>query len=282
VFLPRVILAWLVIAWGTAAPSARAVDIEALLAGMTLDEKIGQMTQAERGSATPDDVRDYFLGSILSGGGSAPASNTPTGWADMHDAYQNAALGTRLGIPIIYGIDAVHGHNNVVGATIFPHNIGLGATRDPALIEEIGRLTAKEVRCTGLEWTFAPCVAVVRDERWGRTYEGFGEDPAAAVAAGGRLRPGPPGHHDERRAGDRLRQALRGRRRHRGRHRPRDTVVRRAHAAGCSHARFRGSDRRGGRHDHAVVQQLERREAARERVSAHRCAQDGDSASTGS
>jgi beta-glucosidase len=178
VFLPRVILAWLVIAWGTAAPSARAVDIEALLAGMTLDEKIGQMTQAERDSATPNDVRDYFLGSILSGGGSAPASNTPTGWADLHDAYQNAALGTRLGIPMIYGIDAVHGHNNVIGATIFPHNIGLGAARDPVLIEEIGRLTAKEVRCTGLEWTFAPCVAVVRDERWGRTYEGFGEDPA--------------------------------------------------------------------------------------------------------
>lgn len=154
-----------------------AADVEAILASMTLDEKIGQMTQAERSSATPDDVRTFFLGSILSGGGSAPASNTAVGWADMHDAYQNAALSTRLGVPIVYGIDAVHGHSNVIGATIFPHNIGLGATRDPVLIEEIGRITAKEVASTGLEWTFAPSVAVVRDERWGRTYEGFGESP---------------------------------------------------------------------------------------------------------
>ena len=166
---------------------AAAVDIDALIASMTLDEKVGQMTQAERVGATPADVRDYYLGSILSGGGSVPAENTPTGWADMHDAYQNAALDTRLGIPIIYGIDAVHGHNNVVGATIFPHNIGLGATRDPNLIEEIGRITAKEVACTGLEWSFAPCVAVVRDERWGRTYEGFGEDPQLHALLAGRL-----------------------------------------------------------------------------------------------
>ena len=163
-----------------------AIDIEALISSMTLDEKIGQMTQAERYSATPDDVRDYYLGSILSGGGSHPTSNTPTGWADMHDDYQNAALSTRLGIPILYGIDAVHGHNNVVGATIFPHNIGLGATRDPNLIEEIGRITAKEVACTGLEWTFAPCVAVPRDERWGRTYEGFGEHPELQTLLAGR------------------------------------------------------------------------------------------------
>ncbi len=166
--------------------ASAAVDIEALISSMTLDEKIGQMTQAERGSATPDDVRNYFLGSILSGGGSHPASNTPTGWADMHDDYQNQALSTRLGIPILYGIDAVHGHSNVYGATIFPHNIGLGATRDPNLIEEIGRITAKEVACTGLEWTFAPCVAVVRDERWGRTYEGFGEHPELQTLLAGR------------------------------------------------------------------------------------------------
>ena len=171
-------LSILVAAVAVAVRGATAVDIDALIVGMTLDEKVGQMTQAERSSATPADVRTFFLGSILSGGGSAPASNTPTGWADMHDAYQNAALGTRLGIPILYGIDAVHGHNNVVGATIFPHNIGLGATRDPVLIEEIGRITAKEVASTGLEWTFAPTVAVARDERWGRTYESFGEDPA--------------------------------------------------------------------------------------------------------
>ncbi len=175
------IASMMVVVGVAASADALAEDIEALLASMTLDEKIGQMTQAERDSATPDDVRDFFLGSILSGGGSAPANNTPTGWADMHDAYQNAALSTPLGIPIIYGIDAVHGHNNVYGATIFPHNIGLGATRDPNLVEGIGRITAKEVACTGLEWTFAPCVAVVRDERWGRTYEGFGEDPNLQV-----------------------------------------------------------------------------------------------------
>ncbi|MBW8002377.1 MAG: carbohydrate-binding protein [Planctomycetes bacterium] len=172
-----------------AAGSVSAVDIEALISSMTLDEKVGQMTQAERGGASPDDVRDYFLGSILSGGGSHPASNTPTGWADMHDSYQNKALATRLGIPIIYGIDAVHGHSNVIGATIFPHNIGLGATRDPVLVEEIGRITAKEVSITGLEWTFSPCVTVPRDERWGRTYEGFGEDPALqTLLAGGFVR----------------------------------------------------------------------------------------------
>jgi beta-glucosidase len=166
--------------------AAIAVDIEALIADMTLDEKVGQMTQAERGNATANDVRNYFLGSILSGGGSAPASNTPTGWADMHDDYQNGALSTRLGIPILYGIDAVHGHSNVYGATIFPHNIGLGAAGDPNLMEEIGRITAKEVACTGLEWTFAPCVTVPRDERWGRTYEGFGEDPALQTLLSGR------------------------------------------------------------------------------------------------
>ena len=162
------------------------VDIEALISSMTLDEKVGQMTQAERGSASPADVQNYYLGSILSGGGSHPSSNTPTGWADMHDEYQNAALSTDKGIPILYGVDAVHGHSNVYGATVFPHNIGLGAARDPNLVEEIGRITAKEVRCTGLEWAFAPCVAVVRDERWGRTYEGFGEHPELQVLMAGR------------------------------------------------------------------------------------------------
>jgi beta-glucosidase len=177
------LLLLVIIVWGS---TASAVDIDALVSSMTLDEKIGQMTQAERSTATPDDVRTYFLGSILSGGGSHPSPNTPTGWADMHDAYQNAALSTRLHIPMLYGIDAVHGHSNVVGATIFPHNIGLGAARDPNLVEEIGRITAKEVACTGLEWTFAPCTAVVRDERWGRTYEGFGEHPELQTLLAGR------------------------------------------------------------------------------------------------
>ena len=176
-----------VVAAGSAAMALTPAEIDALVASMTLDEKVGQMTQAERGTASPTDVQNYNLGSILSGGGSHPSSNTAAGWADMHDDYQNAAMNTRLGIPILYGVDAVHGHSNVVGATIFPHNIGLGATRDPNLIEEIGRITAKEVRATGLEWTFAPCVSVVRDERWGRTYEGFGEHPELATMFSGRF-----------------------------------------------------------------------------------------------
>jgi len=148
-----------------------------LLGRMTLDEKLGQMTQAERQAASPTDVRDNRLGSILSGGGSAPSPNNATSWANMYDAYQNAAAQSRLGIPIIYGVDAVHGHNNVVGATIFPHNIGLGATRNPTLVQQVGRATAEEVSGTGIDWDFSPCVCVARNDRWGRTYESFSEDP---------------------------------------------------------------------------------------------------------
>jgi beta-glucosidase len=145
---------------------------------MTLDEKLGQMTQVDRGyPSAPADIATYGLGSLLSGGGSAPATNTPPAWADMVDGYQRVALSSRLGIPLLYGVDAVHGHNNVAGATIFPHNIGLGATRDPALLQEIGRVTAEEVAGTGIRWNFAPCVAVARNERWGRTYESYGEVP---------------------------------------------------------------------------------------------------------
>jgi beta-glucosidase len=149
-----------------------------LLGRMTLDEKLGQMTQAERQAASPADVRDNRLGSVLSGGGSAPAPNNATSWANMYDGYQNAARQSRLGIPIIYGVDAVHGHNNVVGATIFPHNIGLGATRNPTLVQQIGRATAEEVSGTGIDWDFSPCLCVARNDRWGRTYESFSEDPA--------------------------------------------------------------------------------------------------------
>ncbi|RQW89262.1 beta-glucosidase [Micromonospora globispora] len=144
---------------------------------MSLDEKIGQMTQAERGSVTATDLTTYRLGSILSGGGSAPSPNTAASWADMYDSFQRAALATPLGIPMIYGVDAVHGHNNVVGATIFPHNIGLGATRDPALVQQIGQAVAEEVSGTGVDWDFAPCLCVARNDRWGRTYESFGETP---------------------------------------------------------------------------------------------------------
>ncbi|WP_308167912.1 glycoside hydrolase family 3 protein [Catellatospora tritici] len=148
-----------------------------LLGRMSLADKIGQMTQAERGFASASDVTSYRLGSILSGGGSTPEANTAQAWADMNDELQRGALATPLGIPILYGSDAVHGHNNVVGATIFPHNIGLGATRDPKLVEQIGRVVAEEVTGTGVDWTFAPCLCVARDDRWGRTYESFGETP---------------------------------------------------------------------------------------------------------
>src|SRR5678815_1602391 len=124
-----------------------------------------------------DRITQFRIGSVLSGGGSAPSPNTPTGRADMYDNFQRGALATPLRIPMIYGADAVHGHNNVVGATIFPHNIGLGATRDPALVQQIGRATAEEVTGTGVQWDFAPCLCVARNDRWGRTYESFGELP---------------------------------------------------------------------------------------------------------
>ncbi|KAI5075298.1 hypothetical protein GOP47_0009374 [Adiantum capillus-veneris] len=149
-----------------------------LLKRMTLKEKIGQMIQIERSIANSSNIQEYFFGSILSGGGSVPAENaSPTDWMDMVDGFQKAALGTRLGIPLIYGIDAVHGHNNVYGATIFPHNVGLGCTRDPDLVKRIGAATALEVRGTGIPYVFAPCIAVCRHPSWGRCYESYGEDP---------------------------------------------------------------------------------------------------------
>jgi beta-glucosidase len=154
-----------------------ATRVADLLSRMTLDEKAGQMTQAERSAISASDVTAYRVGSILSGGGSAPSPNSPTGWADMYDNFQRAALATPLGIPMIYGLDAVHGDNNVYRSTIFPHNIGLGATRDPALVQQIGRATAEEVTGAGPDWTFAPCLCVARNDRWGRTYESFGETP---------------------------------------------------------------------------------------------------------
>ncbi len=148
-----------------------------LLSRMSLADKVGQMTQAERAAISTADVTTYRVGSILSGGGSAPSPNTPAAWADMYDNFQRAALATPWGIPMIYGLDAVHGDNNVYGSTIFPHNIGLGATRDPALVQQIGRATAEEVTGAGLDWTFSPCLCVARNDRWGRTYESFGETP---------------------------------------------------------------------------------------------------------
>uniref|UniRef100_A0ACD5W3A1 Uncharacterized protein n=1 Tax=Avena sativa TaxID=4498 RepID=A0ACD5W3A1_AVESA len=151
--------------------------IKDLLGRMTLAEKIGQMTQIERSVASADVMRKYFIGSILSGGGSVPAPQaTPAIWVNMVNEFQKGALSTRLGIPMIYGIDAVHGNNNVYNATIFPHNVGLGATRDPDLARRIGEATALEVRATGIPYTFAPCIAVCRDPRWGRCYESYSED----------------------------------------------------------------------------------------------------------
>jgi len=166
--------------------SAYQAEARAVLARMTLEEKVGQMTQAEQDSLKDfSDIRTYALGSLLSGGSSDPkAGNSVTAWTDLYDHVQTESMNSRLGIPLVYGIDAVHGHNNVLGATIFPHNVGLGCTRNAKLVEEAARITAQEVRATGINWVFAPCVTVPRDKRWGRTYEGFGESPELARALG--------------------------------------------------------------------------------------------------
>jgi beta-glucosidase len=165
--------------------------VDDLVSRMSLDEKVGQMTQPERAQFTTtantsnnnsNDIAAWLLGSILSGGGSVPPAsmggNTPQGWANMVDDFELRALRTPLQIPLVYGIDSVHGDNNLVGATVFPHNIGMGATRDPALSEQEGHIAASETRATGPQWAFAPCLCVARDDRWGRTFESYGEDPA--------------------------------------------------------------------------------------------------------
>jgi len=152
--------------------------VESLLAQMTLDEKIGQMTQPDVHALTDHaDIQKYFLGSILNGGGGGPTENTPQNWAKVINEYESWSLKTRLKIPLIYGVDAVHGHNNVDGAVIFPHNIGLGATHNPKLVEQAEHITALEVAGTGIRWAFGPCIAVAQNERWGRTYESFGDSP---------------------------------------------------------------------------------------------------------
>ena len=161
-------------------------EVDALLARMTLDEKIGQMVQVNSGALTNRaDVQKYFLGSVLSGGDADPAAgNTAQDWLDFVTEFQKPALQTRLKIPLIYGIDAIHGHNNIDGAVIFPHNIGLGATRDAKLVERAERVTAEEVAGTGIRWAFAPCIAVPQDARWGRTYEGFSDNTALVARLG--------------------------------------------------------------------------------------------------
>ncbi|GAB2218911.1 hypothetical protein Drorol1_Dr00002144 [Drosera rotundifolia] len=153
------------------------VRVKDLLTRMTLLEKIGQMTQIDREVASADVLNTYFIGSVLSGGGSTPLPRASAkDWVGMINAFQEGALSSRLGIPMIYGIDALHGHNNVYNTTIFPHNIGLGATRDADLVRRTGEATAREVRATGIQYTFAPCIAVCRDPRWGRCYESYSED----------------------------------------------------------------------------------------------------------
>jgi beta-glucosidase len=175
--------------WPQGAPTAANPSVDAfvadLLAHMSLEEKIGQMIQADIASITPADLKTYKLGSILAGGNAAPGNDvraTPQTWLDLTDAFYRASLASGAAahapIPIIFGIDAVHGHAKVIGATIFPHNVGLGAAHDVGLIGRIGRATAEEVASTGIDWTFAPTVAVARDVRWGRSYESYSESPA--------------------------------------------------------------------------------------------------------
>jgi beta-glucosidase len=152
--------------------------VDEMIEMMNIDEKIGQMTQIDqRFLDTITDISTYSIGSLLSGGGSHPHVNEPQAWLDMYNKYQSESLKSRLQIPLIYGIDAVHGHNNVYGATIFPQNIGLGATNNPDLIYKISEATSIEVAATGIDWTFAPCLSSPEDYRWGRTYEGFSSDP---------------------------------------------------------------------------------------------------------
>jgi len=155
-------------------------QISELMSKMNLDQLVGQLVQPERQFVTPEQVKKYHIGSVLSGGGSVPGDNTPEDWIAMNDEYWAASMEAdedHLAIPIVYGVDAIHGNSNVTGAVVFPHNIGLGATRDPDLMERIAKTTAREIAVTGVEWTFAPTLAVVRNDHWGRTYESYSEDP---------------------------------------------------------------------------------------------------------
>jgi beta-glucosidase len=151
-------------------------QIQQILSQMTLQDKIGQMVLIDKNAITPDDVRRKSIGGVLSGGGGNPKNNTPTEWYEMVEEFQKAAMDSKLKIPIFYGVDAVHGNGNLKGAVIFPHNIGLGATRDASLINEIGKVTAREVKATGANWNFAPVLSMPEDYRWGRVYECYSSD----------------------------------------------------------------------------------------------------------
>lgn len=201
---------WPEVTWPLAADPALEKRITDLMAGMTVEEKVGQLVQGDIASVTPDDVRRYRLGSILAGGNSDPGGRydaSPAEWLALADAFYDASMDTSKGgkaIPLLFGIDAVHGQSNIIGATLFPHNIGLGATRNPELLRQIGGITALETRVTGMEWTFAPTVAAPQDDRWGRTYEGYSESPdvvasyAAAMVEGLQGRVGTPEFLDGR------------------------------------------------------------------------------------
>jgi beta-glucosidase len=182
--------------------------VRALLAKMSVEDKVGQMIQADIKYVTPDDVRQYRLGSVLAGGNSKPPGQpypVASQWQALSDAFYRASMDTSHGgqaIPVLFGIDAVHGHNNLVGSTLFPQNSALGATRDPQLIHDIGEVTAQELRASGISWTFAPTLTVPQDGRWGRSYEGYSQNPAlvaqyaAAVVGGLEGKPGTPGFLD--------------------------------------------------------------------------------------
>lgn len=167
------------------------VRIRDLLKRMTLEEKIGQMVQIDRSVSSDEVIKKYFIGSILSGTGSVPAPQASAeAWISMINEFQKSCLSTRLGIPMFYGTDSLHGNSNVYKATIFPHNIGLGATRDPKLVKKIGAATALETRATGIPYVFAPCISVCRDPRWGRCYESFSSDPQLVQAMTDQIVPG--------------------------------------------------------------------------------------------
>ncbi|ROP79819.1 exo-1,4-beta-glucosidase [Stenotrophomonas rhizophila] len=199
---------WPELTWPLADDPALEKRIDALMAGMSVEQKVGQTVQGDIASMTPDDVRRYHIGSVLAGGNSDPDGKydaPPSAWLKLADAYYAASMDPASGgpgIPIIFGIDAVHGQSNIVGATLFPHNIGLGATRNPDLMRQIGQVTAVETRTTGMEWTFAPTVAVPQDDRWGRTYEGYSESPEVVASFAGKVVeglqgvPGQPGFLD--------------------------------------------------------------------------------------
>jgi beta-glucosidase len=177
--------------WPLARDAAVEEKIAALIKKMTVEEKVGQVVQGDIASITPADMKKYHLGSILNGGGSAPGNDEwapPAKWLALADEFYAASVDTSdggVGIPMIWGTDAMHGHSNIVGAVLFPHNVGLGATHNPKLLADIARVTAEQVRTTGIDWTFAPTVTVPQDDRWGRAYEGYSEDPGIVASYAG-------------------------------------------------------------------------------------------------